>query len=446
MAPVDQPDNGVATGEGILDFDIERGRLLRGDIVLPFPGRGQITGDFAVTDVSLGVESGVAGNLKVDLSSIRTLSRLAPFVDNASGALRATLNLAGTVTEPQWSGDLSLKDGAFSYGPIGLELTEVDLDGAMDPDFRFDISGTFRAGQGKAEIEIVSRADYSNTDEPGLMFRIRGEQLTLVNVPDVFVEADADIDMALDRETITINGEVTVPNARIRPTDIAGGKVGESEDVVIVAGELPDLSEETQKGSAFEFRGELNVALGDSVVIELDRAKANVTGAVNFTWQGDAMPIANGRYLVNGNIAAFGQVLDIADGSVQFSEVPADQPYIRVRAEREIYGNTQIRRAGVLVDGPVRRPTVEAYTQPLTTEERALALLVTGSDFDFEQGVGAVDFGTYIAPRLFVSYGVGVFERENIISVRFDLARRFGIKASSGSKESGVDLNYRFEN
>jgi translocation and assembly module TamB len=167
---------------------------------------------------------------------------------------------------------------------------------------------------------------------------------------------------------------------------------------------------------------------------------------VNFQWQGDPMPIANGRYLIDGNIAAFGQVLDIADGSVQFPQVPADQPYVRIRAEREIYGNTQIRRAGVLVDGPIRRPTVEAYTQPLTTEERALTLLVTGSDFDFEQGIGAVDFGTYIAPRLFVSYGVGVFDRENIISARFDLARGFGIKASSGSKESGIDLNYRFEN
>ena len=45
-----------------------------------------------------------------------------------------------------------------------------------------------------------------------------------------------------------------------------------------------------------------------------------------------------------------------------------------------------------------------------------------------------------------MSYGVGVFERENIISARFDLSKSLGIKASSGSKESGVDLNYRFEN
>ena len=74
-----------------------------------------------------------------------------------------------------------------------------------------------------------------------------------------------------------------------------------------------------------------------------------------------------------------------------------------------------------------------------------MTLLVTGSDFDYEQGVGALDFGTYIAPRLFVSYGVGLFDRDNVISARYDLNRGFGIRATSGQKESGVDLIYRLE-
>ena len=119
---------------------------------------------------------------------------------------------------------------------------------------------------------------------------------------------------------------------------------------------------------------------------------------------------------------------------------------MRIRAEREIYGNSQVKIAGVLVDGVASDPTIEAYTNPHTTEERALTLLVTGSDFDYEQGIGAVDFGTYVAPRLFVSYGVGIFDRENVISARYDLSKGFGIKASSGERQSGVDLNYRFEN
>jgi translocation and assembly module TamB len=182
------------------------------------------------------------------------------------------------------------------------------------------------------------------------------------------------------------------------------------------------------------------------VIVDLDLASATVTGGVKFTWRGDAIPMANGRYDIAGSVQAFGQVLDLTEGALRFPNVPADDPFIRLIAEREIFGNTQVKRAGVLVDGPAKRPTVEAFTVPLTTEERAMTLLVTGSDFDYEQGVGAIDFGTYIAPRLFISYGVGVFERENVISARYDIVKGFGIKASSGSKESGVDLNYRFEN
>ena len=74
-----------------------------------------------------------------------------------------------------------------------------------------------------------------------------------------------------------------------------------------------------------------------------------------------------------------------------------------------------------------------------------VALLVTGNDFDYEQGVGAVEVGTYIAPRLFVSYGVGLFEDQNVISARYDLKKGFGIKATSGQRETGVDISYTIE-
>jgi hypothetical protein len=116
-----------------------------------------------------------------------------------------------------------------------------------------------------------------------------------------------------------------------------------------------------------------------------------------------------------------------------------------VRAEREIYGNSQIKRAGIFITGNAKRQTIEPYTDPLTTEERAITLHDTGSDFDYEQGIGAVDFGTYIAPKLFVSYGIGLFENENIISARYDLAKGFGVKATSGQKSSGFDFIYRID-
>jgi autotransporter translocation and assembly factor TamB len=147
-----------------------------------------------------------------------------------------------------------------------------------------------------------------------------------------------------------------------------------------------------------------------------------VTGSTEFTWSGDPLPNAIGRYDIDGEILVLGQRLEITEGFVRFDNVPADDPYLRLRAEREIFGNTGVRRAGALVSGNLSRPTIEPYTDPVTTEERALTLLV------------------------FVSYGIGLFEEENVIRVRYDLKRGFGITGSSGGREAGVDLSYRIEN
>jgi translocation and assembly module TamB len=443
VSPLEDPASRVATGDGRIDFEIHDGRLLRGDFDLPLPERGHVNGKFSLLDVTSPGNSEIAGELFVDIFNIRVLSRLLPSLDSASGALRARLAVAGTAAEPAVTGNLAVEEGRFVYRPIGLDVKDVNLSGSMDSDRRFELAGTFRAGDGYGEL--ASRADYSNADEPGLHFSLHGRNLTLIDVPDVLIKIDPDIDVVLSPDTLTVNGEIVVPRALIKPTNFATGRISESEDVVIIAGELPDSTDEEQKRNGLGYQGELRVLLGDDITVDLDVAKAKITGDAAFDWQGDAIPIANGRYQIGGNIEAFGQVLEITEGTVQFPGVPADQPFIRIVAEREIFGNTAVRRAGVLIDGPIRRPMVQAYTVPLTTEERALTLLVTGSDFDYEQGVGAIDFGTYIAPRLFLSYGVGVFERENIISARFDLTKGFGIKASSGSKESGVDLNYRIE-
>ena len=132
-------------------------------------------------------------------------------------------------------------------------------------------------------------------------------------------------------------------------------------------------------------------------------------------------------------------------GRIRFPDIPADNPHLNIRAEREIFGNAQIRRAGLMVAGTLRRPVIEAYTVPMTNKHRAQTLLVTGSDFNYEQGVGAVDVGMYVLPRLYISYGIGVFEDDNVLKARYDLGRGFGIRATSGQRETGLDISYTIE-
>ena len=116
-----------------------------------------------------------------------------------------------------------------------------------------------------------------------------------------------------------------------------------------------------------------------------------------------------------------------------------------LRAERDIFGNTQIRTAGVSITGSAKRPVIEAYTNPYTTRDRAWAVLITGSDVEYGQGVGAFEVGTYIAPRLYLSYGISLFDDDNVVSARYDLKKGFGVKASSGQRESGIDMSYTID-
>ena len=236
-----------------------------------------------------------------------------------------------------------------------------------------------------------------------------------------------------------------IEEARLSPRYLPTAAVTESPDLVIVAGAPPPSEPSRLDASRLKLRGSVAVTLGDDISVELERATAEFGGSVRFTWQDQLVPIGDGTLNMTGEIYAYGQLLRIAEGRIRFPRQPADNPHLDIRAERDIFGSRQIKRAGVLVTGTLKRPILEAYTEPMTTEERAMALLVTGNDFDYEQGVGAVEVGTYIAPRLFVSYGVGLFEDQNVISARYDLKKGFGIKATSGQRETGVDISYTIE-
>jgi len=438
------PDIAFPTGEARIGFDVSGEGLQAGIIDIPLPGQGQIAAEFDVTDAGDDRPAEIDATIDVDLADIGMLVTLFPLIDDAAGALYIDLIVGGTADNPSMRGDFSLQRGALVYLPIGLVLNDIEVTSELRQDGEIELTGSFRAGDGVGHIR--TRTGRAQNAANGLELTLVGENLVLVDVPDVRAVANADLHVAFDGKALNLEGEVMVPSARIRPNDLGTSKIYESKDVVIVAGELPEEPSTDDGADGIQIFGNLRASLGDDVVVDLGVAETDITGAVDLTWSGDLIPIADGRLIVDGEILAFGQRLEITEGQIRFPRGPVNDPYLRVRAEREIFGNTQVRRAGLLVAGSLKRPTIEAYTNPITTEERALTLLVTGSDFDLEQGVGSVDFGTYIAPKVFVSYGIGLFDTENVIRVRYDLKKGFGITGTSGARDSGFDLSYRFEN
>lgn len=439
----DDEDLVLKTGKGSLGLDLEGGQLRSGRVDIAFADNGVLDIDFSMDDLLKGIDSPIQSRIRVELQDIGSIWQLTPFFSTIDGALNVNATLGGTLAAPRFTGNLSLTDALFEHYASGLLLEDINLEGPLNPKQSTVISGDFRAGDGKGQL--VLGLDLSELDNPRARLAVVGEDLQLIDVPNLQIDANPDVSAEFEGGELTINGSVLIPRARIAPAMIPRTISVESKDVVVVAGTKPGAVEEPQEKSVIALAGELVLELGRDVTIELEFADLSMTGKSTFRWNGPALPVADGTFNLEGDVVAYGQNLTISRGRISFPNIPADNPHLNIRAERQIYGNSQVRRAGLMVAGTVRRPVMEAFTVPETNKHRAQTLLVTGSDFDYDKGVGAVDIGTYVTPRLYVSYGIGVFEEGNVVSARYDISSGFGVKATSGQKETGVDISYTIE-
>jgi len=433
----------LVTGQGMIGFVLENGRLSSGNFDVPLPGVGEIDIDFNVPDVTSGRDSDIAGKLKILLTDLDAVSVFMPIFDQLDGKFDADINLSGSLNKPLFTGSLSLTDGLLQHDASGLLLNEIQLAGQVRGNDDTVLSGSFRALEGTGQLQ--ANLDLTDVLSPGITLSLQGDNLTLLDAPDLQIIAEPDVQVGWRNGVVDIRGSLLIPKARIAPGFMPSSTISESPDLVIVAGELPAAYQEPEPQTQISLQGTLDVILGEDIEVDLDVAVAKLTGNVNFAWDNELLPMANGNYSLVGDIHAFGQSMQITEGNIGFPDVPADNPHLNIRAERQIFGNSEIRRAGVFVTGTLRRPVIEPFTDPATNRDRARTLLITGSDFNMEEGVGAIDIGTYIAPRIFVSYGIGVFEDENVISIRYDLGRNWGIEATSGQSQTGVDISYTLE-
>jgi len=441
---IEDEEVALSTGPGLFAFRITDGQLLTAVLKIDIPGAGSVDGEFRALDISLGVDSAIDGHIRLEFGRIEPLLKWIPLpVDRISGNVNADIRLSGTFSDAKLTGHASLVRGEVEYGASGTVVSDITLAGAV---YEFDyteLNGSFRMGDGRGVIKAAVHFD--DILNPEIQLEFSGQNLTLVNVPDVTVKANPDLELHWHDGLLNLNGSILVPSARISPRYLPSPTASESDDLVITGGgdTLPEESFDSR--SKLRLNGTVAVELGKDVSVTLERATASLRGKVAFNWNDNILPVADGMYALSGEITAYGQRLKIDDGRISFPHIPADDPHLNISAVREIYGNQQVREAGVLISGTLRRPVLEPYTMPATTRERALTLLVTGHDFDYEQGVGGVEVGMYIAPRFYVSYGIGLFESQSVISARYDLKHGFGIKATSGQRQTGADISYTIE-
>ncbi len=174
----------------------------------------------------------LSGSVRGRTRQLNLLPMLVNAVDNASGDADLDFTVAGRVGAPVLAGEARVANGSLDFYQTNLRLRELRATLSLqDTSLTLDAAG--KAGDGTLEID--GRLGWRDRRLNGEL-ALKGDRLLVANVPEARVLASPDLRFKLDDHRIDVTGEVTIPEARIRPADTAGAVLVSSDERIVTPG------------------------------------------------------------------------------------------------------------------------------------------------------------------------------------------------------------------
>ena len=379
----------------------------------------------------------LSGTLSLSTAELAALPMFIPGVDRLAGHLEADVRISGTAAAPLVGGSARLTGGEIDAHRTNLLLRDIDARLAIEDDeMTLAASAATRGGSASAagRFRWHDRAVAGELD-------FKGERLLVADLPEVRIVASPQLHFAVDRNRITVRGDVTIPSARIAPRDLRGAVIA-SGDERIVTEQAPE------KQSALAVEAAVRLVLGDDVSIDAYGLKGKLGGNLLVAArEGEAASGSGELNVREGTYTAYTRQFDIERGRLLFAGQTLGDPGIDVRAQRRI--DTTI--AGINVRGTLLKPQTTFYSEPPMSQQQIAAMLILGVTLDDLQDQTkttgtttpgmSVSLGKFLTPRLYVSYGVSLTESINTLKLRYTIGDRWVIRTESGVQQS-VDIEY----
>jgi len=419
----------------------------------------------------------IVAHVAARLDDLALLDAMLDRIAGLAGTVELDVDASGTVGEPRLLGELRLRDGRANVPGLGLRLSDVQFTVTGDARDNIRLSGELTSGPGRATI--TGAMPLMPSEQTPARFRIDGESFQVINTPEAQVLITPDLDIAFGGETVVATGTVRITQAAIELTEIPKSAVPVSDDVIVVG------REEEGPPRRLRTAAQVRVVLGNEVNFKGFGFDAKLEGSLLAIEEPGKPTSASGELLiVDGSYKAYGQDLTIERGRVLFGGGPADNPGLDVRAFR-VANDGVI--AGLSIQGTLRTPVVTLFSEPPMAESEALSYLLLGRPLNQASGGDAsmlsnaarslglrggnalarriastfgldeariesdgslreasLVAGKYLSPRLYVAYGVGLFEHTSTFRVRYLLSSRWTLVGESGEATS-ADLSYRLE-
>ena len=423
-------------------------------------------------------ESPLDARLTASLPDLAPIAVFAPQVANVKGRADARVSIRGSLQTPQISGELRATELAADVPAVGLHLKNGRIVARPAQNGAISLSGGVESGEGRLALEGEIAPDGA------VDLNIAGDRFLAADIPGARVIVTPDLNFERADERMKLAGTVTIPEAAVNLQKLprGGDKAQEaSPDVVVI-----DATTREEKAAEAPLYAEITVALGDKVDLSGFGLQAQLKGRLDVRESPGEPTLGSGEVRVAGRYKAYGQDLTIKQGRLLYAWTPLDDPRLDIEAIREV-GEVV---AGLRVQGNAKDPQLTVFSDPPMAQANALAYLVAGKPLDqigAEEGDGdamqaatrslgtaaggllakslgkrlgfdelsvkedemiggaALTVGQYLSPRLYLSYGMGLFEPGEVVTLRYKLREGLDVKAQVGPEDTRTGIEYRIE-
>lgn len=441
---------------------------------------GRLRATLAVKDLAAAAPA-IDGRIEASLPTLAPFAAFVPAVGNFDGTVSAQLVVGGTLAAPEVTGNVDAQRLQADLGRLGIELRDGRVRGDALAGGGFKLAGSVASGKGHLELA-------GTLDERGAIdARVQGQNFQAADFPGASVTVTPDLRLTGNPKGYLLDGELTLPRAAINLQKLPQDKSpNASPDVVVIRNgrEVQSASE----AAAMPLSAVVTVKLGENIEITGFGLESTVSGQLEVRESPGAPTTGSGQLMVAGTYKAYGQDLTIKEGRLLFAGTPLDNPRLAIVAMREINDDLQ---TGLRIAGSAQRPIITVISDPDVGEADALSYLVTGRSLNEVgsasgssqdtlasatrslEGAGAglvakrigqrlgldeasveendmiggsaLTIGEYLSPRLYLSYGVGLFEPGEVIALRYKLSDDVGVRVQRGTEETRAGIEYRIE-
>lgn len=435
---------------------------------------GSLRGEMSLNGLG-ETSTGLNGRVAVSLPSLAPIAVFAPQLANVRGRAEANAEVRGTLQRPDISGRLHVADLAADIPAIGLRLKNGRIEATPAADGSFALTGGMESGEGKLAFD--GRATMAGE----LNLNLKGDRFLAADMAGAHVIVTPDLHFLRAERRMSLTGEVRVPKASINLQKLPRGERAPkaSSDVVVV-----DAHTAEEEVAAIPLNADVTVIIGDEVELTGFGLQAKVDGRLQVIEAPGEPTLGSGQIRVQGTYKAYGQDLTIQQGQLLYASTPLDNPGLSISATRVVEAVT----AGLRIAGTAQTPQLTIFSDPAMSQANALSYLVAGKPLDDigsgegdavqaaarslgtaaggllaknvgrrlgvdevgvkdEEMIGgaALTVGQYLSPRLYLSYGVGLFEPGEVVTLRYKLKKDFSVQAQAGPKDTRAGVEYRIE-